>query len=312
MSCPNATSPIDINNSSISGKCDLKCDYSFKYQNSSCTATNRGDYISLSYDNHSNPPVIYNTNTYDVKEIRIYTPSLHTYNNLRADAEMIIIHNSNSGARPLLVCVPIQNNNSTSISAQLFKTIISTVSKSAPTNGDSTTVSTKAFNLSSLVPRKPFYSYSATEPYQPCSTNVEFVVYDLNSSALDINSDTLQILQQVIAKNAYDIKKGPQLFFNEKGPSRYGSGNDDIYIDCQPVGESDESEAVIVEDYSTGNSTYDTSSILNNPIVQIILGSLLFIILLLFISFIMGFVSPMKGGSINNNNNNLNFGFTNK
>jgi len=300
MSCPNATSPIDINNSSITGKCDLKCDYSFKYQNSSCTVTNRGDYISLSYDNNSNPPVIYNSNTYDVKEIRLYTPSLHTYYNIRADAEIIIIHNSNSGSKPLLVCIPIQTNNSTSISAQLFKTIISTVSKSAPTNGDSTTVPTKAFNLSTLVPRKPFYSYTATEPYQPCITNVDFIVYDLNSSLLDINSDTLQILQQVISKNAYDIKKGPQLFFNEKGPSRYGSGNDDIYIDCQPVGESDDSEAVIVENYSSGSLEYNTGDFLNNPIVQIILGSLLFIILLLFISFIMGFVSPMKGGSINN------------
>jgi carbonic anhydrase len=310
MSCPNATSPIDINNSSISGKCDLKCDYSFKYQNSSCIATNRGDYISLSYDNNSNPPVIYNSNTYDVKEIRIYTPSLHTYNNTRTDGEMIIVHNSNSGAKPLLVCIPIQNNNSTSISAQLLKTIITTVSKSAPTNGDSTTVSTKVFNLSSLVPKKPFYSYSATEPYQPCSTNVDFIVYNLNDSALDINSDTLQILQQVISKNVYDIKKGPQLFFNEKGPSRYGSGNDDIYIDCQPVGQSEKTEAVIVEDYSSTNSNYNTSELINNPIVQIILGSLLFIILLLFIWFIMGFVRPMKGGS--NISNNLNIGFSNK
>ena len=45
MSCPNSTSPIDINLSTISGKCDLKCDYSFKYYNSSCIATNRADYI---------------------------------------------------------------------------------------------------------------------------------------------------------------------------------------------------------------------------------------------------------------------------
>jgi carbonic anhydrase len=304
MSCPNATSPIDINSSSVVGKCDLKCDYSFKYQNSSCVATNRGDYISLSYDNTSNPPVIYNSNTYDVKEVRLYTPSLHTYYNSHADAEIIIVHNSNSGARPLLVCIPIQKNNSTSISAQLLKTIISTVSKSAPTNGDSTTVSTKTFNLSSFVPKKPYYSYSATEPYQPCLTNVDFIVYDLTSSSLDINSDTLQILQQVISKNVYDIKKGPQLFFNEKGPSRYGSGSDDIYIDCQPVGESDESKAVIVEDY--GNTSYSTEDLLSNPVVQIILGSLLFIILLLFVWFIMGFVSPMKGGS-SLSNSNLNF-----
>jgi carbonic anhydrase len=304
MSCPNSTSPIDINTSSIVGKCDLKCDYTFKYQNSSCIATNRGDYIALSYDNNSSPPVIYNSNNYDVQEIRLYTPSLHTYSNTHTDGEMIVIHNSTSGSRPLLVCVPIQKNNSTSVSAQLLKNIISTVSKSAPINGDSTSVSTKIFNLSSLVPKKPYYSYSATEPYQPCSTNVDLIVYDPIAGSLDINSDTLQILQQVISKNVYDIKKGPQLFYNEKGPSRYGSGSDEIYIDCQPVGASDETKAVITEDY-TSSSTYSTEDLLNNPVVQIILGSLLFIILLLLVWFIMGFVSPMKGGSNNASINNL-------
>jgi len=297
MSCPNSTSPIDINSSSIVGKCDLKCDYSFKYQNSSCTATNRREYIALSYDNNSSPPVIYNSNNYDVQEIRLYTPSLHSYSNIHTDGEMVVIHNSTSGSRPLLVCVPIQKSNSTSVSAQLLKTIISTVSKSAPTNGDSTSVLTKSYNLSTLIPKKPYYSYTATEPYQPCATNVELIVYDPISGSLDINSDTLQTLQQVISKNAYDIKKGPQLFYNEKGPSRYGSGSDEIYIDCQPVGASDDTKAVVTEDYGSSNNTYDASNLINNPVVQIILGSLLFIILLLIVSFMMGFVSPMKGGS---------------
>lgn len=299
MSCPNSTSPIDINSSSVVGKCDLKCDYSFKYQSSSCTATNRGDYIALSYDNNSSPPVIYNSNNYDVQEIRLYTPSLHSYSNTHTDGELIVVHNSTSGSKPLLVCVPIQKSNSSSVSAQLFKTIVSTISKSAPTNGDSTSVLTKAFNLSALIPKKPYYSYSATEPYQPCATNVDFIVYDLQAGSLDINSDTLQTLQQVISKNAYDIKKGPQLFFNEKGPSRYGSSSsDEIYIDCQPVGASDETKAVVTEDYtSNSNNTTSVNDLLNNPVVQIILGSILFIILLLIVWVVMGFVSPMKGGS---------------
>ena len=51
MSCLMATAPIDISLSNITGNCQLKCSYNFNYNNSSCIATNRGDYIKLSYDN---------------------------------------------------------------------------------------------------------------------------------------------------------------------------------------------------------------------------------------------------------------------
>ena len=120
MSCPTATAPIDINLSKISGKCDFKCKYSFKYNNSACVATNRGDYISLSYDKSSSPPVLYNSVGYDVQEVRMYAPSLHSYSGAKTDAELVIVHMSNSGSRPLLVCIPIKANNSNSTSAQLF------------------------------------------------------------------------------------------------------------------------------------------------------------------------------------------------
>jgi carbonic anhydrase len=101
MSCPDATAPINISMENITGKCDMKCSYSFQYNNSSCVATNRGDYISISYDKSSSPPIQYNTVGYDVQEIRLYTPSLHSYNDVKTDAEFIIIHNSNTGAIPL-------------------------------------------------------------------------------------------------------------------------------------------------------------------------------------------------------------------
>ena len=105
MSCPNSNSPIDINIRSISGNCDLKCAYNFKYPISSCNATNRGDYLSLSYDAFSNPPATYNTKPYNVTEIRIYIPSLHSFVGKKTAGEIVIIHNSTSGGNSLLVCV---------------------------------------------------------------------------------------------------------------------------------------------------------------------------------------------------------------
>lgn len=293
MSCPNATAPIDISLSAIKGKCDLKCSYSFHYNNSSCIATNRGDYISLSYDNSSSPPVLYNASNYDVQELRIYIPSLHSYSNTKTDGELIIVHRSNTGTNPLLVCIPIKSNNTSSISALFFKTVIDTVSNSAPSDGESTTVNIPRYNLTALVPRKPFFSYSATEPYQPCSENVEYIVFDPLNASLDMMPETLTKLQTIISSNPYDIKKGPNLFFNEKGPGQAG-GTGEIYIDCQPVSSSEE-QTEVVTDYSTPISFSDW---LKNPLVKLILGSLIFIILLYIIKYLLNMLKPAKGGSI--------------
>ena len=297
MSCPNATAPIDISMSKIKGKCDLKCAYSFKYNNSSCLATNRGDYITISYDKSSSPPVTYNASGYDVKEIRLYTPSLHSYNGNKTDGEFIIVHTSNTGSIPLLVCIPIKSNNTQSISALFLKKLIDTVASSAPSEGEATTVNIPKFNLTPFVPRKPFFSYSATEPYQPCSENVDYIVFTPLQGSLDILTDTLTKLQSIIQSNPYDTKSGPNLFLNEKGPTTEGGGGGEIYIDCQPVGSSDDTTDVITDN---GSSSYtpNIEDWLENPAVKLILGSLIFIVILYGIKYLLNMLKPSKGGSV--------------
>ncbi len=296
MSCPNATAPIDISISKIVGKCDLKCSYSFHYNNSSCIATNRGHYISISYDNSSSPPVLYNATGFDVKEIRLYSPSLHSYNGSKTDGELIIVHTSNTGANPLLVCIPIKGNNTSSDSAMFFKTLIDTVASSAPSDEETTTVNIPRFNLDLLVPKKPFFSYSATEPYQPCNENVDYIVFSPLESSLDMMLETLTKLQSIIMSNSYDVKTGPNLFYNDKGPKQGGSDGGEIYIDCQPVGSSDNLTEIVTD---MGNYSYPSnlSEWLNNSVVQLCLGSLLFIIMLYVVKYILNMLKPQKGGS---------------
>ena len=294
MSCPTATAPIDISSSNLTGQCDYKCSYSFHYNNSACVATNRGDYLTLSYDKSSSPPVLYNSSGYDVEEIRLYIPSLHSYSGTKMDGELIIVHTSNTGANPLLVCIPIKSNNTASVSALFLKTVVDTVADSAPSDGESTTVNIPRYNLTSIVPRKPFFSYSATEPYQPCSSSVEYIVFDPLHASLNMMPDTLKKLQSIIKSNPYTIKKGPNLFYNEKGVGQGAAGND-IYIDCQPVGSSDETTETVTD---MGGATMSFSDWLSNPLVKLVLGSLLFIFILYVIKKFLTLFKPAKGGSI--------------
>jgi carbonic anhydrase len=292
MSCKDSTAPINIDMNNINGKCDLKCKYSFNYQeNNSVNITNRNDYLLLSYNNGSSPAVKFNTYDYNVKEIRLFSPSLHSYNGFKVEAELIIIHDPITGSKPLLVCIPIKEGSSGSIGTIQLKTIIN----NAPvTIGQSASVNIPKYNLNSYVPKKPFFSYSGTNPYLPCGGNNDFIVYEPLNSDIFISSASLQNLKGIIKENAFIVSKNNLLYYNELGPE-IGDGTDNIYIDCLPVGKSD--EEVLVVDTPDSDTNYippTLNQILNNPYVQIILGSLLFVVLILFANIIFGFVGKTK------------------
>lgn len=302
MNCPNSNSPIDINIHDISGKCDLKCDYSFNYSDSTCVATNRGDYIKLSYDETPSPPAKYNSADYFVSEVRIYTKSLHSFNGEKTDGEYIIVHNSTSGKTPLLVCVPIQISGNNSTNSNIITTIINAMSATAPTEDDSTTVKISDYNLNNIVPNKPFFSYTGQQPFQPCSGKVEFIVFSPAQYSCDITQASFDKLNNIIRNNVYDVSTGTPFYYNKDGPnSNTLSGDDQIYIDCQPVGSSEESAFVIPPSSSSSSGiSFNMKDIVNNIYFQIIMGSLGFILLIYLINMIFASFKPtntdMVGG----------------
>lgn len=280
MSCSSSDSPIDISSSNSSGKCDLKCEYKFRYQSSSCVGKNMGDYISLSYDNNSSSSITFNLISYVVKEVRIYHQSLHSFNGNKLDGEMVVVHTSNTGEMPLLVCIPIRILNSESPSSVFFSNVVGTMSKNAPANGDSTTINMNNYNLNLLIPKKPFYSYTGTEPYQPCSEKVNYIVYDASEIYLDIKQNVYDNLKKIIKKNNYKTKSGVQFFYNPKGANTATS--DEIYIDCNPTGESEEMTDVF-NNTSTTSSDYSFEDLKNNDIFKFMIGLIIFLILIYFL-----------------------------
>jgi hypothetical protein len=226
--------------------------------------------------------------TYNVTEVRIYTPSLHSYSNQKADGEIIIVHNSNVAPKPLLVCIPFKKNSSNNPSSLILANIINTVAKNAPADGESTTVNVSYYNLNLFIPQKPFFTYTASEPYQPCSGTNDFIVFLSSDTTVYILEKSLTQLQTIIVNNSYDIKTGPNFFYNSKGAKKGSITGDEIYIDCQPVGKSDEEELINNNTSSDDSSSTTTSDIIKNPIVKIILGALVFAFLILLVNIIIG------------------------
>jgi carbonic anhydrase len=292
MSCLNSTAPIDISSGKVAGECVEKCAFTYKYPTSStCSGTNRGTYISLLYDKSSNPPVTYNTVGYDVSEVRIYSPSLHTYNSKQVAAEIIIIHNSTMGGKPLLVSIPIIKMNSATDSANLLDKMITSVAKGCPSEGDCSNINIDSHSLNTFVKPGAFYSYSGTTPYQPCSQDVEFVVYGINAAA-NIMDNTLKTLNSIVKasgiKTVTTNKSG--LYMNPKGSNQASS--DEIYIDCQPVNTSE--ETIEISKKKSEPTPINFDSIVKNPVFIAIMGSLVFLAILYAGKMILEAISGKK------------------
>jgi carbonic anhydrase len=288
--CVSSTTPLNISILQKSGTCDTKCDYNFKYNTSYCSVSNKGTYISVAYDAGNAPQVTYNTRGYNVKEFRIYSPSAHTYGmtNKQQVAEIVIIHTPVNGGNNLIVSVPARSDeySSTSKGSVLINSIILGVAKNAPNAGETATLSLiKPFTLNDVIPTKSYFSYTGPDAFYNCSQTVDYIVFTPENSNISITSDALKQMNQIITKSQI-VAKAPSntvpLFINENGPNN-GKMDDEIYIDCQPVGNSSETKEVVT---STGYapSPINASDIFKSPWFQIIASALGFLLILIVLS----------------------------
>ena len=280
---------LNISQDNVSGECNLKCSYSFQYSNSSCVASNTGESILLSYDESNVAPVTYNGNKYKVSSIKITTGSILLYNGKIVNASLIISHAPMVGGGPFSVIIPIFSGTGSLPSSNILTTIITETAKLAPKSGNKTSISLANYNLNNIVPKKPFYSFN-TDGKDMITYGVEY--------AITIDSGTLTKLS-TITKGVPNIipANSTSLFYNPKGPNSSGSssGNDDIYIDCQPVNVSEEAIQMSTEnklsmDYqlkSEYNARDTLLKIFFNPWFQLLLLIFAIVLFYYFIQFVL-------------------------
>jgi carbonic anhydrase len=289
------TPTINISSQNIYGNCDLKCSYNFKYNKSNLTAKNNGVFISYSHELGSTNPVVYNTQKYNVSKINIYSPSIHKFNNKYVNAEIVIEHIPEIGGEMLYVCIPIIASSNTSDASYMVSEMIQNVANNAPAINETTALNISQFNLNTIVPVKPFFSYTGTEGL------VGQVIIFGNNNAIPISQTVLNVLSKIIKPFPITIRGG-NVFYNTKGPNTVKIGGDGIYISCQPTGSSQEEKTVTYDKVVK----YDlfNFNLLNNPsssiILQIIIGFIICISVFLLLNY--GYVyftsdAPATGSS---------------
>ncbi len=257
---------MNISMQNITGKCDSKCSYDFKYTESNSTAKNNGVFITLTYDSTNASPVSYNGEKYNISSIMIASPSVHRFNNEKTQGEMIIEHVPVKGGNNLNVCIPLVSSSETSTASKLITGIIEKVAANAPSEGDSINLNISNFNLQNIVPRKPFFAYS--------SNRIDNIVFGL-LEAIPLSSATIKTLQQIIRPYLINMPEVP-LFYNSSGPVAGTKIGDGIYISCQPTGSS---KKYIPVQYDKNISTIKFSNIfISNILIYIVMAIVLLIV----------------------------------
>jgi carbonic anhydrase len=269
MSCQNSSAPINIPSPNSVYPCDLKCAYNFAYGNSSCNIKNEQNYVSLSYDRRSDAKAItYNTIKLFVQEVRLYSPSIHKYQGKNADAELLIIHGGNG--TNLIVSVPIVVGSKISKGGALLDGIIEQGLPRISNLGESATLNIDNYNLDYLVPSRPYFSYSGTLPYPPCSGKYNYIVFDI-VNAININNDSLKQLRKVISPLSVQLSDS-EPFYNKLGPNQGGSKENEIYIECNPTG--DDGEVLLYNNDANDMGDYEKQfqDFLQSPIFKILVS----------------------------------------
>lgn len=251
MSSCTATAPINIPTSSNVNP--IKGTFNVVYSPDMCAGASLAisddrTHLSLSCSN-SGSAISFYGKPFVPSEIRIYAPSLHTYNGAGADAELLIVHAPSSSSDGLIVSVPVSLSGSDSGNADLAAIIqasntinLSTISinPSVPMNYD--------VNANNFIPNKPYYVYYGTLPYDSCSGNYYYAVFTDPVSAAGP-------LSALVASNIASVQPSMKtnLQRSNTGPNTGADSSTDDYVLYEVFGNCED------DDDTSGSSSGKSS-----------------------------------------------------
>ena len=234
----NCNKPVNIKDTKHI--CREDCSYQYNYSaNSSVLVINKGDCLELKIDGKNK--VNFNGYTIDLEQsetkdgaVKIFQPSLHLFDGVQVDGEIIITHSGSNNT--VLVCVPIIVRDGGGKSNNFFQQLIPHINL-AEGNPDPQNVNVSKWSLNDIMPTGDFYFYNGDLPYYPCIKNVQkrinVIVFGVKSAAT-INKSDYKLLQSLIEPIIYNnnnnletlkaiASKTPVIMSNKEGEQGGGA-----------------------------------------------------------------------------------------
>lgn len=267
------TAPINIaTNLATPNSNMLVCNY---YEGD-CTTIKKPDSIVMKYaesDQISN--VVYKGDTYILKTIRVFRKSLHTIDGKYSGGELIMVHVNKEKESVLFICVPIYIHLRQSSFGTLLKTVPSMVHSFQ---------SPKTF-----IPSGVFYSYVGTD-FAQCKKQIEYIVF----ASSNVNITTAEL--KIIPNHSFKIYNGNPIVYKHSQPAgkkALSFGDDNVYIDCQPIDAPESSGSTAATVASDTASSISFSDLQHSKFVQMLLMFIIFMIVMVIFFYSYEFTTGM-------------------
>ena len=296
MSCPN--NEATKLSTRQEDKCKENCSFNFDYnKNSSCVLTNKGDYLEIKTDGTNN--VTYNSQNIKLDDVRLYIPSLHTFDGKYTDAELILKHGA--GGNNVLVSVPIIAKKGTGHSPMFFSKIVPYIPSE---KGETATVNVSNWSLNDVMPapKTPFYTYKGDSPYPPCNMQATMIIFD-KDHASTINPSDLNLIKKNIKSTTSNTTSGNKegfiggiregfreglVTYNENGANNNEKEDDTTQaMECTEYYDTDPTPGSSGSSGKTSNISIDWSQLLESPYF---IGGIILLVLIvgfIFIKFVL-------------------------
>ena len=303
--CNISTAPINIS-SGLNTNCTSGCSYTYDYGDSGrVSVTNKTTYLDISC--WSDSSVILGgeimSKSAKVRSVRLYAPSINTYDGFKADAEIIITHELDN-ATNVYVCVPVVSSEQNGSSAKWFHKIVPfspTIKKSS-----SEIINATNLSLNHLIPEASYLVYEGGTFDWGCNKNDKMILFNKNV-AINMKEEDYVKLRSLINTASYNIsqptkqllfvKDGTKHTANRPGGKRTMTCKPITFPDGSPIVNSDTSKSLPFE--KSSDSEKDGESKLGLAlwyILAVLLGILLTVIVIYAICQITGAPFPFSFG----------------
>lgn len=288
--CDNASAPLNLPTYTTNlDKCTETCEFKSNYPVCPGTLRNKGTFLSIMMD-RCGANVSYNGKKFNLKEIRIFQPSLHTWDNKKADGEIFILHEIDQQSETgeptgLCVCIPIKKGGDGDGGWFTFMALAPIYSANAE-DQPVEVPSGRGWTLNSIIPKGHYYNYQATSPFSPCNEQLEMIVYSLDQAALCSARD-FEMLRSSISQppnimvRNYSPTNIHKLYYHQDKEE----GSPEWYFDCRDVHGDDPEDADVKESdlpiYQGGVNEGGTTTFPYLEVILISAGSLTLLVVLI-------------------------------
>lgn len=217
---------------SFAKPCDILCDLTVDdVAISQGTVFAGGDFMGIGFDQQK-PSIKYNGQGYTCDFIIVKSPSYHTIEDIRADAEMIAICRNPKGEQ-VWVSTLLRTNTAASRTKTMLNGFVPYINSRAGPGGTKVVLG-NSWSLTQMIPNEPaYYTYKGSSPKGLGPTSpVQWVVF---RSMANIDPTDFALLTKVIGSTPSDmIPRTQEVFFND---TQHISGVADgkAYMRCRRV-----------------------------------------------------------------------------